>query len=125
MLDADSFTTVGKISGLKQSTGSPWSRSLAADSSPTEANDRGGHFRSEDIEDNRRGAKPAGGPDGILYDPASKHIFTFNGHSNDATAIDPANGTVVGTVALGGGPETGVADGKGMIYDNIETQMRW
>lgn len=59
-------------------------------------------------------------PDAILYDPASKRVFTFNGRSGDATAIDAASGEVKGTVPLGGKPETGVADGKGHIYVNVE-----
>jgi hypothetical protein len=32
--------------------------------------------------------------DSILYDPASKHIFVFNGRPKSATVIDPAKGTV-------------------------------
>ena len=28
-------------------------------------------------------------PDAILYDPASKHVFMFNGHSQDMTVVDP------------------------------------
>lgn len=51
-------------------------------------------------------------PDAILYDPASKRVFAFNGGSGDATAIDAATGTVAGTIALGGKPEAGAADGK-------------
>lgn len=58
--------------------------------------------------------------DCIIYDPASKHIFTFNGDSHNSTAIDPATGKVLGTVDLGGGPEFAVADGQGMIYNNLE-----
>jgi len=58
--------------------------------------------------------------DCIIYDPASKHVFTFNGDSKNATAIDPSSGTVVGTVDLGGGPEFAVADGHGTIYNNLE-----
>ena len=61
-----------------------------------------------------------GNPDCILYEPASKHIFTMNGKSSDATVIDPATETVVATIPMGGRPEYAVADGKGMIYDNIE-----
>src|SRR5438552_17781935 len=64
--------------------------------------------------------KTGGNPDCILYDPASKHIFTMNGKSNDASVIDPATGMVVATIPMGGRPEYAVADGKGMIYDNIE-----
>lgn len=58
--------------------------------------------------------------DSILYDPASKHIFSFNGDSHNSTVLDPATGKVVGTIDLAGGPEFAVADGQGMIYNNIE-----
>src|SRR5207302_6188573 len=44
-------------------------------------------------------------PDGILYDAYSKRLFTFNGTSKDATAVDPTSGKAVGTVALGGRSE--------------------
>jgi DNA-binding beta-propeller fold protein YncE len=59
--------------------------------------------------------------DWILYDPASKHIFAFNGSAKSSTVIDPVKGEVIKTIALGGQPEQAVADGKGMIYDNIES----
>src|SRR6202043_1607044 len=65
-------------------------------------------------------AKGEDDADSIIYDPASKHIFVFNGDPKSATVIDPANGAVVKSIALGGGPEFAVADGKGMVYDNIE-----
>src|SRR5438132_3065179 len=58
-------------------------------------------------------------PDSILYDPASKRLFVFNGGSKDSTVIDPAKGTVVTTLPLGGGPEQAVADGKGMVYNDL------
>ncbi|HXS07775.1 MAG TPA: hypothetical protein VN723_13375 [Rhizomicrobium sp.] len=59
-------------------------------------------------------------PDGILYDPASNRIFTFNAVSADTTAIDPATNKVVGTVALGGKPEAAASDETGTIFVNIE-----
>ena len=59
-------------------------------------------------------------PDGIVYDPASKRVFAFNGRTNDATAINAESGNVDGTIALGGKPEFPVSDGKGNVYDNIE-----
>jgi YVTN family beta-propeller protein len=64
--------------------------------------------------------KTGGNPDCIIYDPASKHIFTMNGKTNDSSVIDPAMDAVVATIPMGGRPEYAVADGKGMIYDNIE-----
>jgi YVTN family beta-propeller protein len=60
-------------------------------------------------------------PDGIVYDPASKRVFAFNGASNDATVIDAVANTVVATIPLGGRPEFPAVDGRGMVYDNIES----
>jgi len=64
--------------------------------------------------------KAGNDPDSILYDPASKRLFVFNGGSKDSTVIDPAKGAVVATIPLGGAPEQAVADGNGMIYDNLQ-----
>ncbi|WP_299286275.1 YncE family protein [uncultured Mucilaginibacter sp.] len=60
------------------------------------------------------------GPDAIMYDPFSDRVFTFCGESNNAAVIDPQTMKQVGTVALGGGPEFAVSDGKGNIYNNLE-----
>src|SRR5580704_15013910 len=60
------------------------------------------------------------GPDAILYDPATKRVFTFNGHSQDSTAIDAATGKVLGTIKLDGRPEFAASDAKGEIFVNIE-----
>jgi DNA-binding beta-propeller fold protein YncE len=63
-------------------------------------------------------------PDAILYDPASKLVFAFNGRSHDATAIDAAGGTVLGTIKLEGKPEFAASDGKGEIFVNIEDKSQ-
>lgn len=59
-------------------------------------------------------------PDIMTYDRASNLIFTFNGGSNDATAVDPKTDTVVGTVKLDGKPEFAQVDGHGTMYVNLE-----
>jgi YVTN family beta-propeller protein len=59
-------------------------------------------------------------PDAVLYDGSAKRVYTFNAKSQDSTVVDAAKRKVVGTVPLGGKPETGVADGKGNVYVNIE-----
>jgi len=59
-------------------------------------------------------------PDSIIYDSATKRVFTFNGKSSNSTAIDATNGQVVGTVALPGKPEEPALDGKGSVFVNIE-----
>jgi DNA-binding beta-propeller fold protein YncE len=58
--------------------------------------------------------------DAILYDPASKHVFTFNGDAHSSSVLDPASGARVGTIDLGAGPEFGVSAGDGKLYVNLE-----
>lgn len=63
-------------------------------------------------------------PDAIVYDSASKRVFAMNGDGESATAINAADGTVAGTVPLGGGPEFTVVDGQGKLYVNLEDQSQ-
>ncbi len=55
-------------------------------------------------------------PDGILFDAFNERIYIFSHPTKDATVIDAKDGTVLGTIDLGGVPEQGVSDGKGTIY---------
>lgn len=57
--------------------------------------------------------------DCIVYDPASKRVFTMNGDSHSSTVIDAKTGAVIKTIDLIGDPEFAVADGKGMMYANL------
>jgi hypothetical protein len=65
-------------------------------------------------------------PDAILYESVTKRLFTFNGGSRtsgggkNATAINAADGAVLGTIDLHGKPEFAAADGKGSIFVNNE-----
>ena len=59
--------------------------------------------------------------DWILYDPASKKVFAFNGSSHTSTVVDPVKGEVIKSIPLGGAPEQAIADGKGMIYDTLQS----
>ena len=54
-----------------------------------------------------------GGPDGILHDPFNDRIWVFSHSLPHATIIDAADGSVVGTMDLGGAPEQAASDGKG------------
>ena len=65
-------------------------------------------------------AKTDANPDAIVYDPASKRVFTFNGRGKNSTAINAADGSVAGTIPLADKPEFAVADGKGAIFVNGE-----
>ena len=59
-------------------------------------------------------------PDSIIYDPATKRVFTMNGKGNNSTVIDATTDKVVGTVNLGGRPEEPALDGRGNMFVNLE-----
>ena len=61
-----------------------------------------------------------GGPDGILYDPFNDRVYVFSHRAPNATVINAADGSVAGTIDLGGAPEQGVSDLKGHLYVDIE-----
>src|ERR1700731_2775303 len=118
VVDADNFSVVGKIPGLKRCHGVAVVRELGKDYITD------GDAASVVVFD-MKSLKKTGeiksypDTDAITYDPASKLIFTFNGDSKNSTVIDPAKETVVKPLDLGGAPEQAVPDGKGIIYDNI------
>jgi hypothetical protein len=64
------------------------------------------------------------GPDAIIYDAASKRVFTMNGNGRSATAIDASTGNVAGSVPLGGRPEFAAADGKGHVFAALEDKSQ-
>ncbi len=63
-------------------------------------------------------------PDIILYEPATKNIFVFNGKSHNAVVVDPAQAKAVGVINLPGKPEFAAADGQGNVYVNLEDSNR-
>jgi len=60
-----------------------------------------------------------GRPDGIMLDPYNQRVWVLSHMPPYATVIDAKDGTVVGTLDLGGQPEQAATDGKGTIYVNI------
>jgi DNA-binding beta-propeller fold protein YncE len=61
-----------------------------------------------------------GGPDGILFDPFNERVYVFSHRAPNATVINAKDGSVVGTIDLGGAPEQAVTDGRGHLYVDIE-----
>jgi DNA-binding beta-propeller fold protein YncE len=61
-----------------------------------------------------------GGPDGILYDPFNDRVWVFSHSAPNATIIEAKDGSVAGTLDLGGAPEQAVTDNKGRIYVDLE-----
>jgi len=61
-----------------------------------------------------------GSPDGILFDPFDERVYDFSHSAPHATVIDAKDGSIVGTIDLGGAPEQAVSDGNGHLYVDIE-----
>src|SRR5215470_327301 len=119
VIDADSGSVVGNVTGLKQVHGiaiaSEFGRGFITD---------GGQgkviiidLKTLKVTGEAKADKDA---DSVAYDPASKRIFVMNGDPHSATVVDAKSGSVVGTIDLGGGPEFAVVDGKGTVFANIE-----
>jgi DNA-binding beta-propeller fold protein YncE len=63
---------------------------------------------------------PAGeNPDGIVFEPATRTVWAFNGRSRSVTVIDARTRKVAATLLLPGRPEFPAVDGRGAVFDNI------
>jgi DNA-binding beta-propeller fold protein YncE len=119
VLDADSGAQIGTVAGLQRCHGI----ALANDLGAGFVTDGGsGKVIVFDTKTFRVTDEIKAEPDAdfILYDRVSKRIFSFNGHSKNATVIDAVKKIVVATISMGGIPEQAVSDGNGIVYDNIE-----
>jgi hypothetical protein len=61
-----------------------------------------------------------GNPDGIMFDPFNARVWVFSHSQPNATIINAADGSIAGTMDLGGQPEQAATDGKGHIYVDLE-----
>ena len=119
VISADDYKPVGNITGLKLDHGiavaPEFNRGFVTDGAQ-------GKVLIFDLKTLKTIGEVNAAPDAdcVIYDPASKRVFSMNGDSHSSTVIDAKTGTVVKTIDLGGGPEFAVADGKGMVYNNIE-----
>jgi DNA-binding beta-propeller fold protein YncE len=61
-----------------------------------------------------------GRPDGIVFEPLTERIYVLSHSQPNATVIDAKDGSIVGTIDLGGAPEQAASDGKGLLYVCLE-----
>lgn len=61
-----------------------------------------------------------GSPDGLLFDPFDGRVHVLSHRAPNDTLINAADGTVAGTIDLGGAPEQAASDGKGTVYIDLE-----
>jgi DNA-binding beta-propeller fold protein YncE len=65
-----------------------------------------------------------GRPDGILLEPFTDKIYIFSHESPSITVIDPKDGSVVGTIDVGGAMEEARSDGQGKLFVNVEDEKK-
>jgi DNA-binding beta-propeller fold protein YncE len=118
VVDVDAGAIVGKITGLSHTHGMVLAPDLGRGfTSDGEAN----ISTIVDLKTLKKigTVKTGKDPDSFVYDDVTKRVFIMNSAGNDVTAINAADGSVAGTIALDGQPEAGVADGKGKVFVNI------
>ena len=61
-----------------------------------------------------------GNPDGYLNDPFNHRFYVLSHSEPNITVLDDKDGSILGTIDIGGAPEQAVTDGHGKIYVDIE-----
>ena len=61
-----------------------------------------------------------GNPDGYINDPSTHRFYVLSHTAPNVTVIDDKDGTVLGTIDLGGAPEQAQLDGKGKMFIDLE-----
>jgi YVTN family beta-propeller protein len=65
-----------------------------------------------------------GRPDGILFEPLTRRVYVFSHSSPSVTVIDPTDGSVAGTIDVGGAMEQAQSDGQGRVYADVEDEKK-
>lgn len=62
----------------------------------------------------------AGKPDGAIFDPATGQVFVLDNEGAEIDVLDPQKRTLTGKITVDGAPESGAADGNGLLYTHLE-----
>jgi len=124
VLNADDYSVVGKIEGLSRSHGIAIAKDLGK-GFITDGDSHEGATVQEAVVFDLKTLKVTGhiktgqlDTDAIIYEPFTKHIFTFNGDSHNTVVIDAVKESVITTIDLIGKVEFPAVDGKGLVFDN-------
>ncbi|HEX9046129.1 MAG TPA: hypothetical protein VF988_03810 [Verrucomicrobiae bacterium] len=66
----------------------------------------------------------SGRPDGIMREPYTGKILVFSHQAPSITLIDPKEGTVTGTIAVGGAMEQAQSDSQGRLFVAVEDEKK-
>jgi DNA-binding beta-propeller fold protein YncE len=122
VLNADDFSLVGKIEGFKQNHAVVVIKDLGKGFITDGEARKVVSFDPATLKITGEVVTGQDDTDALVYDPASKYLFSINGNSGNASVIDPVKMTVVKMIDLGGAAEFGVVDGKGLLFDNNEAK---
>ena len=61
-----------------------------------------------------------GNPDGMFFDAYNQRVYVLSHVAPTATVIDSKDGSVIGTIDVGGAPEQMASDGRGHLYVDVE-----
>jgi DNA-binding beta-propeller fold protein YncE len=61
-----------------------------------------------------------GDPDGFLLDATEHRVYILSHEAPNVTVLDTKDGTVLGTIELGDGPEESALDGHGKMFLDLE-----
>jgi DNA-binding beta-propeller fold protein YncE len=65
-----------------------------------------------------------GRPDGILFEPLTQRVYVFSHQAPSITVIEPKDGSIVGTIDVGGAMEQAQSDGQGKLYVDVENEKK-
>ncbi len=65
-----------------------------------------------------------GGPDGILLEPFTGKVLILSHSAPSITMVDPKEGTVTGTIEVGGAMEQAQSDKQGKLYVCVEDEKK-
>ena len=116
VFDLDTLKSVGTITNSSRARGvavDPKSHHAFSSSSPVVMWDSKTleKIKSIDVQ---------GGPDGIVFEPTTERIYVFSHRAPNVTVIEAKDGSVAGTIDLGGAPEQAASDSQGHLYVDLE-----
>jgi DNA-binding beta-propeller fold protein YncE len=62
----------------------------------------------------------SGSPDGLFAEASTGRVYVLSHSAPNVTVINAKDGSIAGTIDLGGAPEQAASDGKGHLYIDLE-----
>src|SRR6266576_6929656 len=118
VVDEDNGTLLGEVTGIKGAHGTALAPATGHGFATSGNDESVVMFDLKTFKELGR-IHAAEDADAILYDSASKRVFTLNGDAHSSTVIDPREGTLIANIPLGGKPEYGASAGDGKVYANL------